>query len=290
MFIGINLLFTYNKNFHILSAFKSGCVWKDSQMLEFFGCKRKKYDIIYSIGECCAAATYLRKYKLRLAAGPFDWVTGTGLESRFDLLMNNMEGFCEKEDFEPIEPFDEKGGHYPYYNKNTHLKFLHDFPRGQSLDESFQGVKDKYERRIKKFYKNIRKCKNVLLIWINYGEPTPFDVIQNRCDAFSKKMAKNIDYIILEHKDQANETQKTQLSSHITYYSADINTGSFRGKIKNVAPIFKNLDINGWRRYNLIRKFARKFIRYLCFFIPIKNVRRKARRRLEAWCNLTVEF
>lgn len=41
---------------------------------------KNKYDVIYSIGADCGCAGNLKRFKLRITSGPFDWLFKASLE------------------------------------------------------------------------------------------------------------------------------------------------------------------------------------------------------------------
>lgn len=64
---------------------------------------KNKYDVIYSIGADCGCAGNLKRFKLRITSGPFDWLFKASLEQRFVCLMNDFADFFNIEDFEKFE-------------------------------------------------------------------------------------------------------------------------------------------------------------------------------------------
>ncbi len=64
---------------------------------------KNKYDVIYSIGADCGCAGNLKRFKLRITSGPFDWLFKASLEQRFVCLMNDFADFLNIEDFEKFE-------------------------------------------------------------------------------------------------------------------------------------------------------------------------------------------
>ena len=119
-----------------------------------------KYDIIYSIGRDCACASYLQQNGLRLTSGPFDWLTNAGFEDRFTLMLNGFEDFLNQKYLKKMPkptqfPADKNNDYYE--NIKNNLYFWHDFPADKSFDEAYPEVKLKYERRIKRFYENIKE-------------------------------------------------------------------------------------------------------------------------------------
>lgn len=120
---------------------------------------KNKYDIVYSIGHDCACSMYLRKHNLRVVSGPLDWLTSVPAHNRFDLLLNDFEGFMNQDDFQFVEKNpnivnDDKCDYYK--NTRTGLYFYHDFPVNVPLGQSFPDVEKKYKRRIDRFYQNIK--------------------------------------------------------------------------------------------------------------------------------------
>ena len=52
---------------------------------------KKKYNIIYSIGQDCACGLYMKKARIRCCSGPFDWLTNTSFENRINIILNDFE-------------------------------------------------------------------------------------------------------------------------------------------------------------------------------------------------------
>lgn len=48
--------------------------------------RKRKYDLIFSLGEACFMASALRKNKLRFFACPFDWMYGSNFKGRCKIL------------------------------------------------------------------------------------------------------------------------------------------------------------------------------------------------------------
>ncbi len=129
---------------------------------------KKKYDLIFSIGEDCACSDYLRRNNLQIASYPFDWLTAAPFESRIHLLVNDFKDFLNIEDMKilprSINPIADT--HCDYYeNTRTKLYFMHDFPIGLPIEETFNEVKAKYSRRIVRLISQIEKANEVLIVW-----------------------------------------------------------------------------------------------------------------------------
>lgn len=169
-----------------------------------------RYDIIYSLGRDCSCAMYMQQTNLRSCSGPFDWLTNAGFEKRFELMINNFDEFLEQSDLLPMDkptafPSDKNNDYYE--NVKTGLYYWHDFPAGVPLQESFNIVKEKYNRRIKRFYDNILTKNRVLLIWFSQVGSTSDSVVLEYCDKLCSKIGKKLDFLIIEHREGVFEPQ-----------------------------------------------------------------------------------
>ncbi len=252
---------------------------------------QKKYDIIYSIGRDCACATYMKKAKLRSCSGPFDWLTNADCKARFDLMLDNFEGFLEKQYLKlmpkPTQFPADKNNDY-YENTKTGLYFWHDFPADKSFDVAYPEVKQKYERRIKRFYQNIKNKNRILLIWFSHIHNTPDDIVLDLCNKFCKKMNKNINFLFIEHKEGVYTPEHYNLSNNITRYfmhtqkSEADGTPTTLGNEELLLPIFKKYKLVApW--YLVVSNFFIKFfIKFICFFIPVKKWRKNIRKHIKS--------
>lgn len=247
----------------------------------------KKYDIIYSIGRDCACATYLQKNGLRLTSGPFDWLTNANLEDRFTLLLNDFKYFLDekylKQMPKPTQFPADKNNDY-YENTKTHLYFWHDFSADKSFEEAYPEVKRKYERRIKRFYNNVKNKDKVLLIWFSQVHQTPDDVVIDLCNRFSEKMGKTIDFLIIEHSEGLNGAKKQMLANNIERWYChatkfdDLGVPQTLGNTEIVEPIFLQQQLI-IPLSDKIKKFLLKVLsRVICLFVPVKKWRKKIRK------------
>lgn len=145
--------------------------------------KKERYDYICSIGSSCLCAMSLHDAGLRLSSGPFDWLLGPSLKSRAEMIANGFAGWFEREDLRCIGKTDivnaksvkiQRDG---YVNDRTGYTFLYDFDAGSSFDEAYPAVREKYERRIERFYNLMRASRRVLLVWVEnqYEDDRPSD-------------------------------------------------------------------------------------------------------------------
>lgn len=247
-----------------------------------------KYDIAYSLGADCAAALYMKRNFLRLCSGPFDWLCGADFNTRIDMILNGFENFMEQKDFQLIP----KPTHIAtdtrcdyYKNIKTGFYFYHDFPAGQPLKTSFAPIKEKYERRIKRFYSNLTQKQNILCIFHSHKPLQNKSAIVQKCLDVQASFKKQIHFLIIEHdplKSPGEPPAFLQPADGIFFYSlhTEDQTGSTLGLTQALDPIYARYVLKGARARKL-RYFLRKLSAgFLCLFCPLKKGRAYIRKVL----------
>lgn len=128
-----------------------------------------KYDLIFGFGPACSCSQTLRRAGLQLLSFPFDWIGpefGTpkwehDIRDRADLVASGFSSSLREEDF--VYHGDHTNGKAKYFNTHFGLVFLHDFPQGVPLAESFPSVLAKYKRRERRLLELIRASRRVLV-------------------------------------------------------------------------------------------------------------------------------
>lgn len=131
---------------------------------------KMKYDLVVGFGPACSCSQTLRRAGLQLLSFPFDWIGpvfgnpewNNDLRRRADLLVSGLTNKLRQEDF--IYNGDHTNGKARYFNTRLGLIFLHDFPIGEPLEQSFPSVIAKYERREKRLIELIGRSKRVLVM------------------------------------------------------------------------------------------------------------------------------
>ena len=250
---------------------------------------KNKYDIIYSIGHDCACSMYLRKHNLRTTSGPFDWLTNVSPKKRFELMLNEFDDFMNIDDFEFMqknpEIFNDDACDY-YKNKKNGFYFYHDFPTGVPLQESFPDVAKKYERRIKRFYENIKNKERVLLVWFSHYHETPNDEWNDFALKFCNKIDKNIDFLIIQHRDGQYLPNVTQIAPNVIRYDVHTIEKDKDGNITTVgnerlcSPIFDKYALRIPKGNVLPYLYKMFLLRTVCKYTPIKKLRHVWRDKL----------
>lgn len=129
---------------------------------------KKKYDLIFGIGEACSCSTCLRRANLQIRSYPFDWLFGSTFLDRVKILANNFENLINLEDIEctgnngiPTHLCD------IYSNKSNGFVFNHDFLSGSNPAEVIGEIAEKYKRRGDRLIKSAENSKKILAVWID---------------------------------------------------------------------------------------------------------------------------
>lgn len=248
----------------------------------------KEYDIVYSIGRDCANSSFLKRRGLRITSGPFDWLTKADFEPRIQLICNDFKDFINKEDFKPLP----KPTHIAtdtacdyYENTRTGFYFYHDFPTGVTYDEAFPAVKEKYERRIKRFIQNLQEQDRILLVWFSH-EPTVTGLdIKKLCDSVCNKFHKQIDFLLIEHDAgiPKGEIKYCKISENIELYTLFSQTYDSNGELttfgreKAIFPIYTNYTLPGLEERMRRQKIRKRIGRLLSMLIPVRSWRKRIR-------------
>ena len=106
---------------------------------------------IISLGFFCGVADELKRFGLRKKSFPLDWVITDG-EVIIGLLENSFAGFLD-EDALTVDP--ERAD--IIHNKKCKTMFFHDFPEGELIADHLAANREKYQRRIDRFYAALRE-------------------------------------------------------------------------------------------------------------------------------------
>lgn len=244
---------------------------------------RKKYDIVYSIGRDCACAMYMKQANLRIVSGPFDWLTNADFETRFELILNDFKDFFNKEDLKFLkkskEMFNDENCEY-YENIRNGFYFFHDFPIGKSFEEVYDSIKEKYDRRIQRFYDDLSRKEHILLIWFSHLHTTPDDVVLFYSEKLKVKLGKDVDLLIVEHTENLMHVEMRRLGEHVVRCNChtqliDMDNGNLTlGNELLVLPIFQQYSLRKRWYTSCFVGFRKILLKIACLFIWDKKKRK----------------
>jgi len=202
--------------------------------------------IIIPFGEDCLISIALKELGLRKISLPFDWIgyegkSGTYFSEAIDLLCNSCNDFFNLDDLENKGPTGNTDKCWYVYNKRTGFRFKHDFPETNSLEEVFQRVKDKYNRRIKRLLGMLNSQKCLIFVHMTYVKINDNLLIQKYNQLKEKFSNAKIDFIILESDNQINKENYQE--SLITENIKKVTFNNSREVSTNSNDWFRNEEI-----------------------------------------------
>ena len=127
----------------------------------------KTYDFMFSLGASCAVSMALRDAGLQFASFPFDWIGSPGLMAEVEMVESGFANWFEREDLKLWDVRHEEGAvQRVYKNMRTGFGFPHEFTNAFGLDDGYEKTREKYDRRIERFFKTLRASKNALGIYL----------------------------------------------------------------------------------------------------------------------------
>lgn len=173
---------------------------------------KMEYDLVFGFGPACSCSQTLRRAGLQLLSFPFDWIGPAvklpgwdeDVRHRTNLLASDFHDWLHQEDFE--YQGDHTNGMAKYWNNRLRLVFVHDFPIGVPLSESFLGVAAKYARRIERFLGLIHRSKRILVARLDRPDldyRTPLDECRYARETLSKAFAPaQFDFLLIQQDDE----------------------------------------------------------------------------------------
>lgn len=214
---------------------------------------KKKYDLYISLGAACSTSMVLRRSNLQFWSYPFDWLSGSNLYDRVKIFLNDFEGWLNKEDLEFLKEFNGPIPRNFYKNTKTNITYLHDFKYKTPLDECYDEVIEKYNRRINRLFNQIRGSKSVCFVYIDtpasetaVSDETLKELRQMLSDKFPDV---NVDILYLFNTFNVSYKSRTttNIDEHITKIKFDYNKynpeNSGDNDIKLLCRLFEDYHI-----------------------------------------------
>jgi len=118
-------------------------------------------DFIFSIGNACRPAHYLREHKLRTQSAPLDWMMKYSLDTVINLFETGFESFFENISEIPIE---NSSKHRTVLDTVNNITSIHHFEKENSLEDEQLKFITKMKKRATKTISTIKKSSSIALI------------------------------------------------------------------------------------------------------------------------------
>lgn len=170
-----------------------------------------RYDFVCSIGSDCGCAGHLIRNRLRRASYPLDWigVWYDGIIAVARLVESEFAGFLRLEnlrrDPNPPRAAQDDHDHDYYHDVKLRIDTAHDFPVGLPLEEVYPEIREKYDRRISRFYETMRASRRTLFVYWTWRDcPSSGDILR-AVDIFRIKFpGHRIDLLVMRNDDRTD--------------------------------------------------------------------------------------
>lgn len=206
-----------------------------------------------------------------------------------DLLINDFKGFLEKENLTQLDKSTFNGSvdefNDYYWDKSTDFYFYHDFDATIPFDESYSLVKEKYQRRIKRLYKQIQSAQDILIVWWSRDKHQDIDKVKQSHAILSQKFpSKTISILLVEFSTESNQNiynlngggQIMLLQYDNISYKHNPNYNETMGNEANNNAVFEKI-----KRKKKPKDYCKQIVFYMVKFvinlIPFKKARHKLR-------------
>lgn len=256
---------------------------------------KRIYDVIFSLGNTCGCALYLRQSDLRIMAGPLDWVQGSyAFLQRVAFVETHFQNWMEPEKMTPLS---QPPGYTFWLTKDlgTGIEFLHDFHGKIDFQTELKAVRDRYLRRQRRFFETVSAAERTLLLWFNCRVPvTPEQELQEGFARLRKALGRDVDLLAIEHDATlphgeckafiAQEGALRHFRLNLTVPGANSLQNVIQGDaIETVRALLNNTIslrpdlVCAASRHRRKLWVERKLRHLLAAFIPFKTLRRKIR-------------
>jgi len=211
-----------------------------------------KYNSFISLGYFCSVAIDLDRINRRDKSYPFDWLI-TDIKSVEKCIENKFHDFLEEDLLYRDDTYD-----YIVHNKKFQIDFYHDFKPGIEIREQLPSVKEKYERRINRFYKTI--CKPTLFIRyikddeINYWYNDASKII-NLIKRYNRN---NVVLLIVNTEVSVKRDSLVEGVLATFYVKKDSNDTVARKIVETNPEIKKYLIDTKYSKYNILKIVLKK--------------------------------
>ncbi len=251
-----------------------------------------KYDFVCSIGSDCGCAGHLVRRRLRRASYPLDWI-GTwygGILAVARLVESDFAGFLKIENLvrEPNPPraAQDDHDHEYYHDIGAGVDFAHDFPLDVPLtdERSFPAVRQKYDRRIARFYESVRTSKRTLLIYWTWRDHPSTEDILRAAEVIRKKFSgSRIDVLAMRNVDCPDLAART-IGDGVFLVDGPFHPAgghpAFGDKAVN-DRVFSLIRLRGKWREDMLRRLDRLRVRVVSALIFDREKRHAYRVRME---------
>ena len=221
---------------------------------------------------------------MRHASGPLDWLRGPSAPRMMELVMRDFAGFMQQENMCFSGPGEANDHFDRYIDKANGISFMHDFPAGVALSESYPAVKAKYERRIERFLREVRSVNRVLLVYLTFTTQYRDEDLTESFRRLRQHYDNRPDILIIRHDeayaDRPAEEQQVAPGIILCRLHATAPGSGFMGNTKAIIPIFNRIRVKRKKRQQWKRRLREWGCNTLCLVLPRSDWRKRMRKKM----------
>ena len=204
--------------------------------------KHKQWDTVVSLGGTCQVAFQLKRLKLRMFSGPFDWLFSTEPDKVDEALDKDFEGWLLKEELreEPSQTECRR-----IIDERYHMIHQHIFPADRTYEESYDDVKAIVDRRIRRLLSFKEGDKDILFVRTNLSP----DEAKTMGEVISRQYGTNAYLLVMNHtKDQEVRMLPQVRENVFTFeiFDENENTGQkWQGHDEHWDLVFADVTLKG---------------------------------------------
>jgi len=188
----------------------------------------KEYDFVFSLGFSCAVTQALRDLGMQRESLPLDWVGAPSPLDSARMVAADFRDWFNREDLRLWDVRHEHG-HISrvYKNMRTGFGFSHEFTNANCFKTHYDDVREKYDRRIARFYEKMAASGRVLCVYLESPKNARADETALR-ETLAVLRARfpsvQVDFAYLYEDPAATEPAQVSESDGLTVVKIDYRT------------------------------------------------------------------
>lgn len=245
----------------------------------------KKYDLYIPCGSNCAMAYNLKANGLRTSSYPFDWIAGVTLSKSTAYMLNHFENFLTKDKMS----YCSEDAHSIIFKNENNIFFNHDFPKDVPFDEMFELTKKKYDRRIARFYENMKSANSICFLYYSNNETENKMETIAVWENFAKHFPdKKLELIYIKESGNVASVKAEEYSKNVSVFyvpQTEQTPDKWQGNISAVKTILQNYKLTFKANLSnksriLLKQMQKRLLKLIAECFPTKKLRKKARIKL----------
>jgi len=206
------------------------------------------------LGSRCQVAFHLGQNNLRMGSYPLDWAI-TPFGSLYSVIDNDFKKFFDESNIQACDIF--IPGYFAVLNTEYNITFIHDFKDKEEFSKNFVEVKEKYRRRIARFYAATES-----------DEPLCFvrhkDITKEQASSLSHLLQKKFPkmrytLLVINETDEIKDNWKIPNVLNCFMKTAEEGNALDPRYNNNWSELFRNVVSQRKRQYRLMGRLHRAF-------------------------------